>query len=147
MTDVDEALKKLPDKLPDDLADEAIVFVGQVGGFGPPPAVWSGRFAMYQAVKFVGVAPLRGDDVPKTLDVDVAVVKESPVAREDAPGLSEEVLSRGSRWIVAALEDEKRKTWLAKFLSPWTKEREAEARKFLADKPIKKKDEEEQKRD
>jgi hypothetical protein len=140
MTDAQKALEKLPDKLPDDLSDEAIVFVGEVAGFGPPPAAWSGRFAMYQAVKFVGVTPLRGVDVPKALDVEVAVVKDSPLARDDEPGLSDEVLARGSRWIVAAVEDDNRKAWLARFVSPWTKEREADARKFLADKPIKEKE-------
>ena len=72
MTDVAEALKKLPEKLPDKLPEEAIVFAGDVMGFGPPPPAWSGRFPMYQAVKFVGVTPLRGE-VPKVIEVEVAV--------------------------------------------------------------------------
>jgi hypothetical protein len=140
MTDVAEALKKLPEKLPDKLPEEAIVFVGDVMGFGPPPPAWSGRFPMYQAIKFVGVTPLRGE-VPKVIEVEVAVVKGSPLAREDEPGLSDEVLARGSRWIVAAVEDEKRKVWLERYISKHSKDREAEARKFLADKPIKVKEE------
>jgi hypothetical protein len=122
MTDVEEALKKLPEKLPDKLPEDAIVFAGDVMGFGPPPAAWSGRFPMYQAIKFVGVTPLRGE-VPKVIEVEVAVVKGSPLAREDEPALSDEVLTRGSRWI------------------KHTKDRETEARKFLADKPIKPKEE------
>jgi hypothetical protein len=144
MTDVKEAIEKLPTKLPDDLPDEAIVFAGDVAGIGAPPPAWSGRFAMYQSVKFAGVAALRGD-VPKAFDVDVTVVKNSPLAREDEPGLSEEVLSRGSRWIVAAVEDEKRKAWHVRYISPWSVQREAEAKKFLADKPIKTKDKKDKK--
>lgn len=140
MIDVREAIEKLPRELPEKLPDEAIVFAGDVAGFGPPPAAWSGRFAMYQTVKFTGVTALRGE-VPKAFDVDVAVVKNSPLALEEAPGLSEEVLSRGSRWIVAAVEDEKRKAWVLRYVSPWSMEREAAARKFLAGKPLKKKEE------
>ncbi|RIK76832.1 MAG: hypothetical protein DCC68_18590 [Planctomycetota bacterium] len=140
MIDVQEAIKKLPRELPENLPDDAVVFAGDVAGFGPPPAAWSGRFAMYQTVKFTGVTALRGE-VPKAFDVDVAVVKNSPLALEDTPGLSDEVLSRGTRWIVAAVEDEKRKVWALRYVSPWSIEREAAARKFLSDKPLKKKDE------
>jgi hypothetical protein len=140
MTDAEERLKKLEEKLPEKLPDEAIVFAGDVMALGTPPAVWSGRFKMLQTVKFVGVTPLRGE-VPKAIDVEFAVVKGSPLAREDEPGLSDEVLSRGSRWIVAAVEDEKRKVWIECYVAKHSKDREAEARKLLADKPIKVKEE------
>ncbi len=113
-----------------------LLFVGEVVSLGPEPSAWSGRAPAYQTVDYKIIAVLKGKAEGAQVQATHTVVKNSPIARADHPGLSPEYFRAGRRFIVGALLRDKR--WLVNYFVPWEEQVERAVRQALASQPAKK---------
>ena len=109
-----------------DLEKTKLFFVAEVIDLGVEPRAWSGRFAMYQTVNYRVRSMLKGETKNDCVEVRHAVVRNSPTARPDRPGLSQQLFAKGARLIVGV-----DKTFLANYVQPWSAEKEKEVRDAL----------------
>lgn len=112
-----------------DFQNANYVIVGEVRAVGPEPRAWSGRIAQYQEVEYTVRTVLKGEDLPAKFVVAHAVVKGSPTAREDRPGLSPHFFAKGRVLIVGAIRKNRR--LIANVTLPWSERIEEEARKSI----------------
>jgi len=112
-------------RLPD-LEKTTLLFVGEVMDLGIEPRAWSGRFAMYQTVNYRIHSILKGQRESDRIEVRHAVVKNSPTARADRPGLSQQMFARGARLIVGV-----DKSFVANYVQAWSTAKENEVREAL----------------
>ena len=115
--------------LPDPQKTQVLIR-GEVLGLGPEPAVWSGRAAAFQAVEYRVDALLKGAAGDR-LTIQHFVVKDSPVARRDRPGLSPEFFRRGARLLVGAQAVGEQ--LVCTYVQPWAPEAEQALRGALTD--------------
>jgi hypothetical protein len=107
-----------------------VLIRGEVLALGPEPAVWSGRAAVFQAVEYRVNALLKGAAGDR-LTLQHFVVKDSPVARRDQPGLSPAFFRWSARLLVGARTV--RKQLVCTDVPPWAPETEEALRAALAD--------------
>jgi len=97
-----------------------LLFVGEVVGLGPEPPSWSGRIPAYQTVEYRVVDELKGKAPGPNVSVLYSVVRGSPFARADRPGLSPEYFQIGGK-LVVGVEDRAQELHNA-YIQPWSEE-------------------------
>jgi hypothetical protein len=114
-----------------DLEKSDLLLHGEVTAVGPAPQIWSGQVAAFQTVEYRVEAVFKGKAATGPARIEHLVVKDSPVARRDRPGLSPEFFRRGARLLVGAQAVGGQ--LVCTYVQPWAPEAEQALRGALPD--------------